>query len=178
MAAAGLISGQNRAFAGRITWPGSACRANGTEDSEERHVEIEGFLERFVKAQDRVWDSVLAELEDGRKTSHWMWFVFPQIAGLGRSATAQHFALPSLAAAGSYLAHPVLGPRLHAALAHLMRHRNRQVEDILGSIDSMKLRSSLTLFRAAAPEDPAFQDALDAFFGGKPDQRTLDLLET
>src|SRR6478672_1914351 len=113
-------------------------------------------LQRFVAAQDTggTYQQALAELKAGRKTSHWMWFVFPQIAGLGRSATAQHYAISSLAEAQAYLAHPVLGPRLRQSAAALLSHPGRSADQILGSIDAMKLRSSLTLFSRAAPDEP------------------------
>ncbi|UGS38065.1 DUF1810 domain-containing protein [Capillimicrobium parvum] len=135
-------------------------------------------LQRFVDAQDRgaTYDAALAELRAGRKTSHWMWFVFPQIAGLGRSATAQHYAISSLAEAQAYLAHPVLGPRLRQSAAALLSHSGRSADQILGGIDAMKLRSSLTLFSRAAPDEPVFTEVLDRLFGGAPDAATLQRL--
>ncbi len=133
-------------------------------------------LERFVAAQDPVWPQVLAELAAGAKRSHWMWFVFPQIAGLGTSATSVRFALGSVAEAQAYLAHPVLGPRLARATALMLGHTEAPAASILGGIDAVKFRSSMTLFHAAAPSDPAFAQALDAFCGGQPDPRTLQLL--
>lgn len=132
-------------------------------------------LADFVAAQDRVWPDVEAELAAGRKASHWMWFVFPQLDGLGRSATARFFALPDLAAARGYLAHPVLGPRLRAATALMLRHAGTPPEAILGPVDAAKFRSCLTLFAAAAPGEPLFAEALAAFHDG-PDPRTLALL--
>ena len=131
---------------------------------------------RFVAAQDPVWQDVRAELQAGRKTTHWMWFVFPQIAGLGRSVTAQRFALASLAEAQAYLAHPVLGPRLREASRALLAHRGTPPETVLGPVDALKLRSSMTLFAAAAPKEPLFGEVLDAFYGGAPDPRTLERL--
>jgi uncharacterized protein (DUF1810 family) len=133
-------------------------------------------LERFVAAQDPVWPQVLAELSAGAKRSHWMWFVFPQIAGLGSSPTSVHFALGSLAEAEAYLAHPVLGARLRQATDLMLAHAGRPAEAILGPVDALKLRSSMTLFRAAAPDEPRFGAALTAFHAGAPDPRTLALL--
>ncbi len=132
-------------------------------------------LDRFVTAQATHYDSALAELTRGAKQSHWMWFVFPQIAGLGQSATARHYAIRDLAEARAYLAHPLLGPRYLACVAALDRHRGRSAEAIMGGIDAMKLRSSLTLFdRAGAP--PAVRATLDAFFPAA-DDATLRLLD-
>ena len=131
-------------------------------------------LERFVWAQDehRTYTQAVAELRAGRKTSHWMWFVFPQIAGLGRSATAQAYAIADLAEARAYLAHPVLGPRLVACAEIVAGHRDSSVEQIFGGIDALKLRSSMTLFAAADPDQPAFAAVLEQFFDG-PDPETL-----
>ena len=133
-------------------------------------------LERFVAAQDRVWSEVVGELTAGAKRTHWMWFVFPQIAGLGRSAMAVRYALGSVDEAVAYLAHPMLGARLAQATDLMLGHAGRPAEAILGGIDAMKFRSSMTLFRAAAPDDPRFDRALAAFFGGEPDPRTLELI--
>jgi uncharacterized protein (DUF1810 family) len=129
-------------------------------------------LERFVTAQATAYDGALAELRRGRKTGHWIWFVFPQAAGLGRSAMSQHYALGSLAEARAYLAHPVLGPRLHDCADALLAHAGQPAERILGSIDAVKVRSSMTLFHRADPEDPVFGSVLDAFYGGVPDPAT------
>jgi uncharacterized protein (DUF1810 family) len=133
-------------------------------------------LERFVQAQDGVWPAVVAELIAGAKRSHWMWFVFPQIAGLGTSPTAQRYAIASLAEAGAYLDHPVLGARLREATGLMLRHTGTRPEAILGPVDAMKFRSSLTLFRQARQDEAIFEAALDAFFGGQADPRTLALL--
>jgi uncharacterized protein (DUF1810 family) len=136
-------------------------------------------LERFVAAQDRgaTYATALRELQDGRKRSHWMWFVFPQIAGLGRSPMAREYAIGSLDEARAYLAHPVLGPRLREAAAALLRHAGRDPQDLLGGIDALKLRSSMTLFTRAAPAgEPAFQAVLDAFYAGEADPATLERL--
>lgn len=132
-------------------------------------------LERFVEAQDRVWPQVEAELAAGAKRTHWMWFIFPQIAGLGRSETARHFALASLDEARAYLAHPVLGRRLRRGVELMLTHAGRAPEAILGGIDAVKFRSCLTLFAQAAPEEPLFAVALSAFYGG-PDPATLERL--
>lgn len=130
-------------------------------------------LARFVAAQaGGVYERALAELTAGAKTSHWMWFVFPQIAGLGRSATAQAYAIRDLAEAEAYLAHPVLGPRLVAAASATLGHAGRRsAEAVLGGIDAVKLRSSATLFEAAGG-DAVFARVLDAFFAGKRDAAT------
>ena len=129
-------------------------------------------LDRFVAAQDGVWPAPLAELTRGRKTSHWMWFVFPQIAGLGHSAMAQRFAIGSLAEARAYLAHPVLGARLEACLAALAALPPTSADAVFGGIDAVKLRSSLTLFVAAGGGRP-LAAALDRWFGGDRDPATL-----
>jgi uncharacterized protein (DUF1810 family) len=133
-------------------------------------------LQRFVTAQEPVIDRVRAELRRGRKASHWMWFVFPQVAGLGSSPTAQHYALSGLDEARAYLAHPVLGPRLVecAELAAAVEHGG--AAQVFGYPDDLKLRSSMTLFARAAPENPVFAAVLDRYFDGEPDARTLDLL--
>src|SRR5690349_23616165 len=113
-------------------------------------------LDRFVEAQDGVYDRALAELRSGRKTSHWMWFVFPQIHGLGVSPTAQHYAIRSLTEARDYLGHPVLGARLRECADAVLASDAPSAERILGGIDAMKLRSSMTLFHRAAPGEPVF----------------------
>ena len=134
-------------------------------------------LDRFVAAQDAVWPAVAAELAAGRKATHWMWFVFPQIAGLGRSATAIRFALADIGEARAYLAHPVLGPRLRDATRAMLHHAGTAPEAILGGIDALKFRSSMTLFAAADPDEPLFPAALAAFYGGAPDPATLRRLD-
>lgn len=128
-------------------------------------------LERFVTAQAGVYPAALAELRAGRKRSHWMWFVFPQIAGLGRSAMAATYAIGSVEEARAYLAHPVLGPRYLECVEALLMHRGRSAEAIMGAVDAMKLRSSLTLF-AAAGGGALVEAALGVFFDG-PDGATL-----
>jgi uncharacterized protein (DUF1810 family) len=136
-------------------------------------------LRHFIDAQDRVWPQVTAELDAGRKQTHWMWYVFPQIAGLGRSPTAQHYAIRDMAQARRYLAHPVLGERLRDGVGRVMRHTDRTANAIFGSPDDLKFRSCLTLFREAADDDAdrgLFSGALETFYGGQPDQATLDIL--
>jgi uncharacterized protein (DUF1810 family) len=134
-------------------------------------------LERFVKAQDGVHTQALNELRAGRKASHWMWFVFPQLAGLGSSSMSQRYAIGSLAEARAYLDHPVLGPRLVDCARAVLSHPDRTAREIMGSPDDAKLRSSMTLFAlAAAGSEPVFQQVLDAFFAGERDPRTVDLL--
>ncbi|HET6529917.1 MAG TPA: DUF1810 domain-containing protein [Actinoplanes sp.] len=132
-------------------------------------------LQRFVDAQAGVHATALAELTAGRKRSHWMWFVFPQLAGLGSSATAQRYAIRDLDEARAYLAHPVLGPRLIEAATALLGVEGRSAGQILGHPDDLKLRSSMTLFAAAADDPGVFRAVLDRYYDG-PDQRTLDLL--
>lgn len=134
-------------------------------------------LERFVRAQEGVHDTALAELRRGRKTSHWMWFVFPQLVGLGRSSTAQHYGVQGLAEARAYLAHPVLGPRLVTAAGVAASAPARSVDALLGGIDAMKLRSSMTLFARAADEPAPFRAVLDRWFDGSEDPVTLRLLD-
>jgi uncharacterized protein (DUF1810 family) len=131
-------------------------------------------LQRFVDAQDRggTYDRALAELRDGRKTSHWMWFVFPQIAGLGTSPMAQRYAIASLDEARAYLAHPVLGARLRESASALTGLATRSPEEVLGGIDAIKLRSSMTLFARAAPDEPLFGEVLEQYFGGVADDTT------
>ena len=133
-------------------------------------------LDRFVAAQDPVIDQIRAELAAGAKRSHWMWFVFPQLRGLGHSAMAQHYGLASLEEARAYLAHPVLGPRLEECTALVDAVRGRTAEEILGAVDALKFRSCLTLFAAARKGDSVFSRALDHYYGGKADPRTLALL--
>jgi uncharacterized protein (DUF1810 family) len=135
-------------------------------------------LERFVTAQDRgaTYTSALAELRAGHKRGHWMWFVFPQIAGLGRSPTAQAYAIESLDEARAYIEHPVLGPRLTESARALTELSGSKAEDILGAVDALKLRSSMTLFARAAPHNPLFSRVLDQFYGGVADPATDRLL--
>lgn len=135
-------------------------------------------LERFVQAQDLggTFDQALVELHRGRKTSHWIWFVFPQIAGLGSSPTARRYAISGLDEATAYVQHPILGPRLVDAAQAMLATDARRAEAILGAIDAIKLRSSMTLFRRADPAEPVFGQVLDRFYGGRPDPATEELL--
>lgn len=135
-------------------------------------------LQRFVIAQDAggTYSQALAELRNGAKVSHWMWFVFPQLAGRGQSATSRHFAISGLDEARAYLAHPVLGSRLHTCASTLIDLTGRSAAQIFGAVDEQKLRSSMTLFASADPENPLFPAVLQRYFDGRPDARTLDLL--
>jgi len=133
-------------------------------------------LQRFVQAQEPCMDDVLAELRAGRKRTHWMWFVFPQLRGLGRSPMARHFGLQSRDEAAAYLAHPVLGSRLRACVDLVLAVDGRSAHDIFGSPDDLKLRSCLTLFRDIDGPDGAFARALAKYYDGEPDAATLDLL--
>jgi uncharacterized protein (DUF1810 family) len=136
-------------------------------------------LERFVRAQDSgsTYQRAVAELRSGRKLSHWMWFIFPQVAGLGFSAMSQRYAISGLAEARAYLAHPVLGPRLAECARIVAGIGGRTAEDIVGGIDAVKLRSSMTLFAAAAPDQSVFGEVLGKYFAGEPDEATLARLE-
>ncbi len=136
-----------------------------------------GFdLDRFVRAQEGAYPGVLAELRAARKTGHWIWFIFPQLRGLGRSGTSRFYGIESLDEARAYLAHPVLGPRLVECARLIAAIPDRSAEEVLGSLDARKLRSSMTLFTRAAPDEPAFRAVLDRFFGGRPDPATERLL--
>jgi uncharacterized protein (DUF1810 family) len=130
-------------------------------------------LERFVVAQAPVYDGVRRELKAGRKQSHWMWFVFPQIVGLGQSPMSIRFAIASLDEAKAYLAHPVLGLRLRECARLTLDVEGATARDIFGSIDEMKFRSSMTLFARAAPDDDVFQRCINKYFAGSPDPATL-----
>ncbi len=135
-------------------------------------------LSRFVEAQDLVFDTVLAELRAGRKETHWMWFVFPQLRALGRSPTANFYGIGSIEEARAYLLHPLLAERLAQAVDAVLGVPNRSAHEIFGSPDDLKFRSSMTLFSAAADgeEGERFRRALQRFFAGEPDRRTLELL--
>ena len=133
-------------------------------------------LQRFVDAQDRVYDSVLDELRAGRKRSHWMWFVFPQLRGLGSSPTAQHYGIASLDEARAYLNHPVLGPRLRECVALVNAVEGRSAEQIFGWPDDLKLRSSVTLFARATDDNEDFLALLDKYFDGESDPLTVQRL--
>ena len=135
-------------------------------------------LDRFVRAQDDggTYDRALAELRAGRKATHWMWFVFPQVAGLGHSPTAQAYAIADLAEARAYLAHGVLGPRLRECCRALLDLDDVSAERVLGEVDAIKLRSSMTLFALADPSEAVFADVLERFYDGEADGRTVSLL--
>lgn len=133
-------------------------------------------LERFVAAQENVYETVLAELRSGMKQTHWMWFIFPQIEGLGHSPTSRYYSIKSREEARQYLSHPVLGPRLLECAAAVMRIDGRSASEIFGSPDDLKLQSSMTLFESVAEGQPVFAHVLDKYFEGARDQRTLFLL--
>jgi uncharacterized protein (DUF1810 family) len=133
-------------------------------------------FDRFVRAQEDVYADVVDELRRGRKTSHWIWFIFPQVAGLGHSPMSQHYAIGSLEEVHAYLAHPVLGARLRECAELLLGTNARTADEIFGSLDARKVRSSMTLFRQAAPDEPVFERVLDRFYGGAQDEATIALL--
>ncbi len=133
-------------------------------------------LQRFVDAQTPVYERVKKELRAGRKESHWMWFVFPQIAGLGHSAMAEKYAIRSLAEAGAYLCHPLLGARLRECTQYVLDVKGRSAREIFGAPDDLKFRSSMTLFARAAPDNAPFREALETYFDGKEDPATLERL--
>lgn len=135
-------------------------------------------LERFVDAQDldREYDRAVSELLAGQKMGHWMWFIFPQIAGLGHSSISRKFAISSLTEAQVYLQHPILGPRLFKCAQIVMGIEGKSAADIFGTIDAMKLRSSMTLFMSAAPDDSIFRAVLDKYFNGSADENTISRL--
>ena len=133
-------------------------------------------LDRFLVEQQHIYAGVLEELRRGRKTGHWIWYIFPQLAGLGRSQMSSDFAIGSLDEARAYLAHPVLGTRLRECAGTLLSIEGRSAEEILGSVDAMKVRSCMTLFHRAAPDEPVFRQVLDRFYGGVADSATDDLL--
>lgn len=134
-------------------------------------------LQRFIDAQNPVFEQVMAELQAGRKTRHWIWFVFPQLKGLGRSSTAEHYGLSGAAEAQAYLEHNVLGPRLVQAVEAMLQHKNKSALQILGTPDDLKFCSCLTLFAQVAPQQALFRQALAHFCDGKQDTRTLELLD-
>jgi len=134
-------------------------------------------LSRFVAAQSDAYDRALTEIKSGRKRSHWMWYIFPQFQGLGRSATAQRYAIKSLAEAQAYLQHPVLGPRLETCVQAVLQLKGRSAHDIFGSPDDLKLRSCATLFAQVSSPNSIFEQLLDQFFQGEPDVNTLEILK-
>lgn len=133
-------------------------------------------LTRFVNAQDKIYDRVLAELKDGRKRSHWMWFVFPQIEGLGSSSTTQYYSIKSLEEARQYLKHPVLGKRLRECTETILALEGLSASSIFGYPDDLKLKSSMTLFAGVAEPQSVFSRALEKYYQGNPDERTVTLL--
>lgn len=151
----------------------------GAKTPREKRVHTDAMhdLEHFVAAQAGVIDDVRAELRAGLKTSHWMWFVFPQLAVLGRSSTARFYGLSGLDEAKTYWQHPLLGPRLSECVQLVLAHRGRSAHAIFGSPDDLKLCSCMTLFEAAVPEEPVFAAVLDAFFEGLRDPLTREALE-
>ena len=134
-------------------------------------------LQRFVDAQDRIYDDVCSELRQGLKTGHWIWFIFPQIVGLGHSQLANTFAISSRAEAEAYLNHPILGPRLRECTQLVTLVNGRSIKQIFGEIDSLKFRSSMTLFAYATSDNAVFKGALQKYFGGEFDRLTLERLE-
>jgi uncharacterized protein (DUF1810 family) len=153
----------------------TASDAGGASPSGPRDADPFGLV-RFLREQQGAHESAVRELRAGRKTGHWIWFEFPQLAGLGRSSMSVRFAISGLDEARAYLEHPVLGPRLIECCEALLVHRGRDAADILGSIDAMKVRSSMTLFHRADPEQRVFRRVLDAFYRGGTDPRTDELL--
>jgi uncharacterized protein (DUF1810 family) len=133
-------------------------------------------LKRFTDAQERDYEVALAEIRGGKKRSHWMWYIFPQIKGLGFSSTSQYYGISNLKEAGDYLRHPRLGERLVAICLALLELESTNASEIFGSPDDMKLKSSMTLFAAVPETDPVFQQVLDKFFQGKRDPHTLTIL--
>jgi len=133
-------------------------------------------LERFVTAQDPVFESVLSELRQGLKTGHWIWFVFPQLRGLGSSWMANHYGISARAEAEAYLQHPILGRRLIECVSLVNRIEDRSIQEIFGKIDALKFRSSMTLFAEAGLDQGVFIEALAKYFGGQADRQTLDRL--
>ena len=133
-------------------------------------------VQRFVDAQTSVFDHAFLELKNGRKRSHWMWFIFPQLEGLGHSDMARRYGISGIQEALAYAQHPELGPRLEQCSRALLQWPGRSATDILGSPDDLKLKSSMTLFAIAAPDSPVFQEVIDVFFAGQPDTATLSRL--
>lgn len=133
-------------------------------------------LSRFINAQQRSYQTALAEIRNGRKTSHWIWYIFPQVEGLGRSSTAQYYSIHNMEEAKAFMADPYLRHNLLEISEALLTLSSNNATEVMGIPDDMKLRSSMTLFMAAAPEQPVFEKVLDKFFNGKPDRWTLQLL--
>ncbi|TLV00415.1 DUF1810 domain-containing protein [Dyadobacter luticola] len=133
-------------------------------------------LQKFLDAQKNDYDSALAEIKNGRKVGHWIWYIFPQIKGLGMSSTSAHYAIETLDEAAQYLAHPVLGKRLIEISGAMLAIKGKSANQVLGSPDDLKLRSSMTLFCLVPETNPVFQAVLDKYYEGKPDPRTLALV--
>lgn len=133
-------------------------------------------LQRFVDAQNPDYEQVCSELRAGHKRTHWIWFIFPQLKGLGRSETASYYGIASRQEAEAYLAHPILGPRLRECTRLVNAVEDRSIDQIFGYPDNLKFRSSMTLFASTATENQIFEDALQKYFAGEPDQRTVELL--
>ena len=138
----------------------------------------ENNLQRFLSAQESIYRQVVQELRDGKKTSHWMWFIFPQMEGLGQSSTAKYYSIKNIDEAKNYLAHPVLGARLLECTNILLQINSKTADEIFGYPDNMKLRSSMTLFNYIDPAQNVFADVLEKYFKGEPDQRTLAILNS
>ena len=134
-------------------------------------------LERFYKAQEYDYETALSEIRNGRKESHWMWYIFPQIAGLGRSTTAEYYAIKSKEEAKAYIEDPVLGKRLIEISQALLQVSSNDAEMVMGWPDNLKLRSCMTLFAEVAPEQPVFRNVLEKFYDGEMDEKTLDILK-
>lgn len=135
-------------------------------------------LNRFIEAQNRDYDIALAEIRAGKKVSHWMWYIFPQLKGLGRSSTSEYYGLSGIKEAQAYLSDPILKARLIEITDAVIAHKDKSAEEIFGGIDAKKLRSCMTLFSIAAPDIPVFEAVLEQFFDGKPDRNTLRLTKT
>ncbi|RAU81900.1 DUF1810 domain-containing protein [Pontibacter arcticus] len=134
-------------------------------------------LNRFIEAQESSYQNALTEIKNGRKTSHWMWYIFPQVAGLGFSETSKFYGIKSINEATAYLNHPVLGKRLYEITEALLKHEGKSANQIFGSPDDMKLKSSMTLFAAVSPGDTVFEKVLANYFAGQKDTKTLQLLK-
>ncbi|MEJ8755780.1 DUF1810 domain-containing protein [Pontibacter sp. H259] len=135
-------------------------------------------LQRFLQAQENTYQTALAEIRNGRKRSHWMWFIFPQMAGLGFSETSQFYAIKSIAEATAYLNHPILGKRLVEISEALLTINDKSANQVFGSPDDMKLKSSMTLFAAVSDGNPVFRKVLETYFNGQEDTKTIQLLST
>jgi uncharacterized protein (DUF1810 family) len=138
---------------------------------------IDTTLNRFLSAQQPIYPQVLKELNNGKKTTHWMWFIFPQIEGLGSSSTAKFYSIKSIEEAKEYLAHPVLGKRLLECSETILQIEGKTADEIFGYPDDMKLRSSMTLFNFITPKQKVFADVLKKYFGGDPDEQTISILQ-